>query len=134
MAINLHFLSTPASLFAIFGIQWKKIFISFFLIWYILIYFVACTLPMTNGSTGEKIKEKVMGSKDKVKEKVMGSKDKVKETIGIGGGEGGKKKEEELGPGAASKVEEEVAKTSSDSPTRKVEGPGKALGKEEGSE
>jgi hypothetical protein len=75
---------------------------------------------MTGGSTGEKIKEKVMGTKDK-----------VKETVGMGGGEGAKRKEGELGPGAASKVEEEVAKTSSDSPTRKVEGPGKALGKEE---
>ena len=65
----------------------------------------------------------------------MGTKDKVKETIGIGGGsEGGERKEGELGPGAASQVEEEVAKTSSDSPTKKVEGPGKALGKEEGSE
>jgi len=79
---------------------------------------------MTSGSTGEKIKEKVMGTKDK-----------VKETVGMGGGgEGAKKEEGELGPGAASKVEEEVAKTSSDSPTKKVEGPGKALGKEEGSE
>ena len=81
---------------------------------------------MTNGSTGEKIKEKVMGTKDK-----------VKETVGMGGGrgdEGGERKEGQLGPGAASQVEEEVAKTSSDSPTRKVEGPGKALGKEEGSE
>jgi hypothetical protein len=86
---------------------------------------------MTSGSTGEKIKEKVTGSKDKVKEKVMGTKDKVKETVGMGGGEGAKRKEGELGPGAAYKVEEEVAKTSSDSPTRKVEGPGKALGKEE---
>jgi hypothetical protein len=96
---------------------------------------------MTNGSTGEKIKEKVMGTKDKVKETVgMGEKggqeikDKVKETIGMGGargGEGGERKEGQLGPGAASEVEEEVAKTSSDSPTRKVEGPGKALGKEE---
>jgi hypothetical protein len=57
----------------------------------------------------------------------------VKETIGMGGGRG-EGREEELGPGAASKVEEEVAKTSSDSPTKKVEGPGKALGKEEGSE
>jgi hypothetical protein len=71
------------------------------------------------GSTGEKIKEKVMGTKEK-----------VKDTIGMGeGGEG--KKEEELGPGAATKLEDEVAKTSSDSPTRRVEGPGKALGKEE---
>jgi hypothetical protein len=74
---------------------------------------------MTSGSTGEKIKEKVMGTKDK-----------VKETVGIRGGEG---KEGQLGPGAASQVEEEVAKTSSDSPTKRVEGPGKALGREEGS-
>jgi len=90
---------------------------------------------MTNGSTGEKIKEKVTGSKDKVKEKVMGTKDKVKETVGMGGGRGGEggaeRKEGQLGPGAASQVEEEVAKTSSDSPTKRVEGPGKALGKEE---
>jgi hypothetical protein len=78
---------------------------------------------MTNDSTGEKIKDKVMGTKEK-----------VKETIGMGGGGDEGKKEEELGPGAASKVEEEVAKTSSDSPTRRVEGAGKALGKEEGSE
>jgi hypothetical protein len=97
----------------------------FFLIWYILIYFVGCILAMTNGSTGEKIKEKVTRTKDKVKETVG---------IGGGGGEGAKKKEGELGPGAASEVEEEVAKTSSDSPTKRVEGPGKALGKEEGSE
>jgi hypothetical protein len=96
---------------------------------------------MTNGSTGEKIKEKVMGTKDKVKETMgMGEKggqeikDKVKETMGMGGGRGGERKEGQLGPGAASQVEEEVAKTSSDSPTRKVEGPGKALGKEEGAE
>jgi hypothetical protein len=75
---------------------------------------------MTNGSTGEKIKEKVMGTKDK-----------VKETIGMGGGKGGEAREGELGPGAASRVEEQVAKTSSDSPTKKVEGSGKALGKEE---
>jgi hypothetical protein len=91
---------------------------------------------MTNGSTGEKIKEKVTGSKDKVKEKVMGTKDKVKETVGMGGGRGGgeggaERKEGQLGPGAASEVEEEIAKTSSDSPTKRVEGPGKALGKEE---
>jgi hypothetical protein len=124
-----EFLIYTCVLFAIFGIQWKEIFSSFFLIWYILIYFVGCTLPVTNGSTGEKIKEKVTGTKDKVKEKVTGTKDKVKDTIGTGVGEGAKK--QELGPGAASKVEEEVAKTSSDSPTRKVEGPGKALGKEE---
>jgi hypothetical protein len=78
-------------------------------------------LPMTNDSTEEKIKEKVMGAKDK-----------VKETIGMGGDDESKKGEkEELGPGAATSLEEEVAKTSSDSPTRRVEGPGKALGKEE---
>jgi hypothetical protein len=106
-----------------------------------LIYFIGYTLAMTNDSTGEKIKEKVMGTKDKVKETVgmgekggQGIKDKVKETIGMEGGRGSKAREEELGPGAASKVEEEVAKTSSDSPTKRVEGPGKALGKEEGSE
>jgi hypothetical protein len=76
---------------------------------------------MTDGSTGEKIKEKVMGTKDK-----------VKETIGMGGeGEGAMKREGELGPGAATKLNDEVAKTSSDSPTKRVEGPGKALGKEE---
>ena len=76
---------------------------------------------MTSGSTGEKIKEKAMGTKDK-----------VKETIGMGSGGGGEGRKGELGPGAASEVEEEVAKTSSDSPTKRVEGPGKALGKEEG--
>ena len=80
-------------------------------------------LPMTDGSTGEKIKEKVTGTKDKVKEKV-----------GMGGSGGGEGKKEELGPGAATKLNEEVAKTSSDSPTKRVEGPGKALGKEEGAE
>jgi hypothetical protein len=65
----------------------------------------------------------------------MGTKDKVKETVGMGGGaQGSEGKNGQLGPGAASKVEEEVAKTSSDSPTKKIEGPGKALGKEEGSE
>jgi hypothetical protein len=95
---------------------------------------------MTNDSTGEKIKEKVMESKDKVKETVgmgekgaQGIKDKVKETIGMGAGEGGgsERKEGQLGPGAATELEEEVAKTSSDSPTKRVEGAGKALGKEE---
>ena len=94
---------------------------------------------MTNDSTGEKIKEKVMGTKDKVKETVgmgekgaQGIKDKVKETIGMGAGEGGgrERKEGQLGPGAATELEEEVAKTSSDSPTKRVEGAGKALGKE----
>ena len=81
--------------------------------------------PMTGGSTGEKIKDKLMGTKDK-----------VKETVGMGGGSEGAKNEEgeELGPGAATKLEDEVAKTSSDSPTKRVEGPGKALGKEEGAE
>jgi hypothetical protein len=95
---------------------------------------------MTNDSTGEKIKEKVMESKDKVKETVgmgekgaQGIKDKVKETIGMGAGEGGgsERKEGQLGPGAATELEEEVAKTSSDSPTKRVEGAGKALGKDE---
>ncbi|MFL6490940.1 MAG: hypothetical protein ACJ70O_00750 [Nitrososphaera sp.] len=95
---------------------------------------------MNSGSTGEKIKEKVKetmgageGGGQKIKEKVMGTKDKVKETVGMGsGGGGGEGRKGELGPGAASEVEEEVAKTSSDSPTKKVEGSGKALGKEEG--
>jgi hypothetical protein len=89
---------------------------------------------MTNGSTGEKIKEKVTGTKDKVKEKVTGTKDKVKEKVGMGGSGGDEGKKEELGPGAATKLNEEVAKTSSDSPTKRVEGPGKALGKEEGTQ
>jgi hypothetical protein len=84
---------------------------------------------MTNDSTEEKIKEKVMGAKDKAKETIGMSGGKVKETIGMSGGD--KSKEGELGPGAATRLEEEVAKTSSDSPTRKVEGAGKALGKEE---
>jgi hypothetical protein len=82
---------------------------------------------MTNDSTGEKIKEKVMETKDKVKETVG-------ETVGMGAGEGGggsERKEGQLGPGAATELEEEVAKTSSDSPTKRVEGAGKALGKEE---
>jgi hypothetical protein len=52
----------------------------------------------------------------------------------MGGGREAEGRKEELGPGAASQVEEEVAKTSSDSPTKKVEGPGKALGKQEGAE
>ena len=47
------------------------------------------------------------------------------------GGEGGEGRKGELGPGAATELEEEVAKTSSDSPTKRVEGAGKALGKEE---
>jgi hypothetical protein len=89
---------------------------------------------MTNGSTGEKIKEKVTGTTDKVKEKVTGTTDKVKEKVGMGGSGGDEGKKEELGPGAATKLNEEVAKTSSDSPTKRVEGPGKALGKEEGTQ
>jgi hypothetical protein len=52
----------------------------------------------------------------------------------MGGGGEGNRKEGELGPGAATKLEDEVAKTSSDSPTKRVEGPGKALGKEEGTQ
>ncbi len=78
---------------------------------------------MTDGSTGEKIKEKVMGTKDK-----------VKETIGMSSGDEAARKEGELGPGASTKLEDEVAKTSSDSPTKRVEGPGKALGKGEGTQ
>jgi hypothetical protein len=89
---------------------------------------------MTSGSTGEKIKEKVketIGTGEGGGEKI---KEKVKETIGMGSGGGGSggARNDELGPGAASEVEEEVAKTSSDSPTKRVEGSGKALGKEEG--
>ena len=89
---------------------------------------------MTSGSTGEKIKEKVKETIGAGEGGGQEIKEKVKETIGMGGGRGGEARKEELGPGAASKVEEEVAKTSSDSPTKKVEGSGKALGKEEGSE
>ena len=87
---------------------------------------------MTSGSTGEKIKEKVketIGTGEGGGQKI---KEKVKETMGMGSGSGGEGRKGELGPGAASEVEEEVAKTSSDSPTKKVEGSGKALGKEEG--
>jgi hypothetical protein len=86
---------------------------------------------MSSGSTGEKIKEKVketIGTGEDGGQKI---KEKVKETIGMGGGVGGEGRKGELGPGAASEVEEEVAKTSSDSPTKKVEGSGKALGKDE---
>ena len=86
---------------------------------------------MTNASTGEKIKEKVKETIGAGEGGAQGIKEKVKETIGMGSGTEGKAREEELGPGAASKLEEEIAKTSSDSPTKKVEGPGKALGKEE---
>jgi hypothetical protein len=56
--------------------------------WYILIYFVDCTLAMTSGSTGEKIKEKVTGTKDKVKETVgmgRGCKDKLRQPNEKGG-------------------------------------------------
>jgi hypothetical protein len=87
---------------------------------------------MTSGPTGEKIKEKVketIGTGEGGGQKI---KEKVKETIGMGSERGGEGRKGELGPGAASEVEEEVAKTSSDSPTKKVEGSGKALGKEEG--
>ena len=87
---------------------------------------------MTSGSTGEKIKEKVKETIGAGEGGGQEIKEKVKETIGMGGGRGSEARREELGPGAASKVEEEVAKTSSDSPTKKVEGSGKALGKEEG--
>jgi hypothetical protein len=86
---------------------------------------------MSSGSTGEKIKEKVketIGTGEDGGQKI---KEKVKETIGMGGEVGGEGRKGELGPGAASEVEEEVAKTSSDSPTKKVEGSGKALGKDE---
>ncbi len=87
---------------------------------------------MSNGSTGEKIKEKVKETIGAGKGGGQEMKEKVKETIGMGG-EGGSSegRKEELGPGAATKLEDEVAKTSSDSPTKRVEGPGKALGKEE---
>ena len=85
---------------------------------------------MTSGSTGEKIKEKVKETIGAGEGTGQGIKEKVKETVGMGS-EG---KSEELGPGAATKLEDEVAKTSSDSPTKRVEGPGKALGKEEGAE
>jgi hypothetical protein len=87
---------------------------------------------MTSGSTGEKIKEKVKETIGAGEGGGQEIKEKVKETIGMGGGRGSEARKDELGPGAASKVEEEVAKTSSDSPTKKVEGSGKALGKEEG--
>ena len=87
---------------------------------------------MSSGSTGEKIKEKVketIGAGESGGEKI---KEKVKETIGMGSGAGGEGRKDELGPGAATELEDEVAKTSSDSPTKKVEGSGKALGNEEG--
>ncbi len=87
---------------------------------------------MTSGSTGEKIKEKVKETIGAGEGGGQEIKEKVKETIGMGSGGGGSEsKKEELGPGAATKLEDEVAKTSSDSPTKRVEGPGKALGKEE---
>jgi hypothetical protein len=89
---------------------------------------------MTNGSTGEKIKEKVKGTIGAGEGGAQNIKEKMKEKIGMGGGGGSEGRKEELGPGAATKLNEEVAKTSSDSPTKRVEGPGKALGKEEGTE
>lgn len=89
---------------------------------------------MTSGSTGEKIKEKVKETIGAGEGGGQEIKEKVKETIGMGSGRGGEARKGELGPGAASEVEEEVAKTSSDSPTKRVEGSGKALGKEEGTE
>jgi hypothetical protein len=89
---------------------------------------------MTSGSTGEKIKEKVKETIGTGEEGGQKIKEKVKETIGMGSGGGDEGRKGELGPGAATEVEEEVAKTSSDSPTKKVEGSGKALGKEEGAE
>jgi hypothetical protein len=51
----------------------------------ILIYFIVFTLSMSNDSTEEKIKEKVMGAKDK-----------VKETIGMGGGNESERKDDPL--------------------------------------
>jgi hypothetical protein len=84
---------------------------------------------MTSDSIEDKIKGKVKETIGKGGEAGKDIKDKAKETFGMGEG-----KEEGLGPGAATKVEDQVAKTSSDSPTKKVEGSGKALGKEEGTE
>ncbi|HEX2106529.1 MAG TPA: hypothetical protein VHF28_02250 [Nitrososphaera sp.] len=85
---------------------------------------------MTSGSTGEKIKEKVKETIGAGEGGGQGIKEKIKDTMGMGS----ENKREELGPGAATSLEDEVAKTSSDSPTKRVEGPGKALGKEEGTE
>jgi hypothetical protein len=51
----------------------------------ILIYFIVFTLSMSNDSTEEKIKDKVMGAKDK-----------VKETIGMGGGNESERKDDPL--------------------------------------
>jgi hypothetical protein len=87
---------------------------------------------MTSGSTGEKIKEKVKETIGAGEGGGQNIKEKVKETMGMGGRGDDEGRKEGLGPGAATKLNEEVAKTSSDSPTKKVEGPGKALGKEEG--
>ena len=64
------------------------------LLYFILIFCRRYLLTMSSGSTGEKIKEK------------------VKETIGMGSGGSGEGRKDELGPGAATEVEEEVAKTS----------------------
>jgi hypothetical protein len=54
---------------------------------------------MTNGSTGEKIKEKVKETIGAGEGGAQGIKEKVKETIGMGSGTEGKAREEELGPG-----------------------------------
>jgi hypothetical protein len=51
----------------------------------ILIYLIVFTLSMSNDSTEEKIKDKVMGAKDK-----------VKETIGMGGGNESERKDDPL--------------------------------------
>jgi hypothetical protein len=95
------------------------------------------TCLMKGDSIGDKIKGKVKETIGMGEEAGHDIKDKAKETIGMGeeaGHDIKDKAKEELGPGAASEVENEVAKTSSDSPTKKVEGVGKALGKEEGTE
>ena len=64
---------------------------------------------MTNGSTGEKIKEKVketIGAGESGGEKI---KEKVKETIGMGsGGEGGESRKGELGPGRLLKLKKRL--------------------------
>ena len=85
-----------------------------------------------------------METKDKVKETVgetvgmgekgtQGIKDKVKETIGMGAGEGGgsERKEGQLGPGAATELEEEVAKTAQIAQQKEWKALERALGKEE---
>jgi hypothetical protein len=101
---------------------------------HLILIFCLQYIRMTNGSTGEKIKEKVKETIGAGEGGGQNIKEKVKETIGMGGGGVREANREELGPGAATDLEDEVAKTSSDSPTKRVEGPGKALGKEEGTE